>query len=403
MHECVEVYADRGEPCTVSNADLKLTPLSKLNHSMGGKMVDFAGYSMPIQFDSGIIPEHHHVREKCGLFDVSHMGPAFLKLEEMGSETALTGDAAHAKIAGIFEQLVCGDIAGLAPGEMRYTLLLNDDGGILDDLMVTRPFAPEEQGCLYIVVNAGCKEEDFALISEKCEGAVLERADDNALIAVQGPLTRKLMAKYAPQLADMVFMTAKRVDVCGVNCLASCSGYTGEDGYEILVPAEHAETITKTLLEDSGIAPIGLGARDSLRLEAGLCLYGHDMDTSKTPIEASLTWAVSKVRRDEADFPGGEKIIAQIENGTDMKRIGLTLIDKAPAREGSEIATKDGKIIGVITSGGHGHTAGKPVAMGYVQRGYTQAGTELDVLVRNKPRAAVVSRMPFVKQNYYRG
>ncbi len=366
-------------------------------------MVDFAGYSMPIQFESGIIPEHHQVREKCGLFDVSHMGPAFLKLAEMGTETALTGDAAHAKISGIFEQLVCGDVAGLAPGEMRYTLLLNDDGGILDDLMVTRPAAPEEQGSLYIVVNAGCKEDDFALIAEKCEGAILERADDNALIALQGPKARSLMAAYGPDLVDMVFMTAKRVDVCGVNCLASCSGYTGEDGYEILIPAEHAETITKTLLENADIAPIGLGARDSLRLEAGLCLYGHDMDTSKTPIEASLTWAVSKVRRGEGDFPGAKKILDQIENGTDMKRIGLTLVDKAPAREGSQIATKEGEIVGIITSGGHGHTAGKPVAMGYVQRAYMQAGTELDILVRNKPRAAIVSKMPFVKQNYYRG
>ncbi len=362
-------------------------------------MVDFAGYSMPIQFESGIIPEHHQVREKCGLFDVSHMGPAFLKLED----TTLSGDAAHAKISGIFEQLVCGDIAGLAPGEMRYTLLLNEDGGILDDLMVTRPAAPEEQGSLYIVVNAGCKEDDFALIADKCGGAVLERVDENALIAVQGPKTRAVMAEYAPALSDMVFMTAKRVDVRGVNCLVSCSGYTGEDGYEILVPAEHAETISKTLLENADIAPIGLGARDSLRLEAGLCLYGHDMDENKTPIEASLTWAVSKVRRSEADFPGAEKILSQIENGAEMKRIGLELVDKAPAREGAEIATKDGEVIGVITSGGHGHTAGKPVAMGYVQRAYMQAGTELDILVRNKPRAAIVTKMPFVKQNYFRG
>jgi len=383
----------------VSNTQLKSTPLSNLNQSLGGKMVDFAGYSMPIQFESGIIPEHHQVREKCGLFDVSHMGPAFLKLED----TTLSGDAAHAKISGIFEQLVCGDIAGLAPGEMRYTLLLNEDGGILDDLMVTRPAAPEEQGSLYIVVNAGCKEDDFALIADKCEGAVLERADENALIAVQGPKTRAVMAEYAPDLSDMVFMTAKRADVCGVNCLVSCSGYTGEDGYEILVPAEHAETIAKALLENADIAPIGLGARDSLRLEAGLCLYGHDMDENKTPIEASLTWAVSKVRRSEADFPGAEKILSQIENGAEMKRIGLELVDKAPAREGAEIATKDGEVIGVITSGGHGHTAGKPVAMGYVQRAYMQAGTELDILVRNKPRAAIITKMPFVKQNYFRG
>ncbi|MFC7291051.1 glycine cleavage system aminomethyltransferase GcvT [Hirschia litorea] len=387
----------------VSTTHLKSTPLTNLNQSQGGKMVDFAGYAMPIQFESGIIPEHHHVREKCGLFDVSHMGPAFLKLDEMGQESALTGDAAHAKISGIFEQLVCGDISGLSPGEMRYTLLLNEEGGILDDLMVTRPSDPAEQGMLYIVVNAGCKEADFTLIAEACQGATLERADDNALVALQGPQTRKLMAKYAPDITDMVFMTAKRAQVCGVDCLVSCSGYTGEDGYEILIPAEHAESVAKQLLEDKDIAPIGLGARDSLRLEAGLCLYGHDMDSSKTPIEASLTWAVSKVRRDEADFPGGEKIISQIENGTEMKRIGLNLLDKAPAREGSEIATKDGQIVGIITSGGHGHTAGKPVAMGYVNRAYTQIGTELDVLVRNKPRAAVVARMPFVKQNYFRG
>lgn len=387
----------------MSDTQLKHTPLTELNRSLGGKMVDFAGYAMPIQFESGIIAEHHHVREKCGLFDVSHMGPAFLHLEEFGEPNCLQGDAAHAKIAAIFEPLVCGDIASLAPGEMRYTLLLNEQGGILDDLMVTRPAEPEKQGSLYIVVNAGCKEDDFSLIAAKCKGAVLERADANALIAVQGPQARVLMKAHAPDISDMVFMTSKDALVCGVECLVSCSGYTGEDGYEILVPRSKAADVTQALLDAPGIAPIGLGARDSLRLEAGLCLYGHDITAETTPIEASLNWAVSKGRREARDFPGATIILDQIENGVSRKRIGLTLKDKAPAREGAEIASADGKVVGVITSGGHGHTAGVPVAMGYVDRQYGQIGTELNIIVRNKPRAAVVSKLPFVRQNYFRG
>lgn len=381
-----------------AQSELKSTPLTKLHADFGGKMVDFAGYSMPLQFPAGIIAEHQHVREKVGLFDVSHMGPAILRLPELGG-----GDAAHAKISAIFEHLVCGDIAGLQPGEMRYTLLLNEDGGILDDLIVTRPAADNEQGSLFIVVNAGCKEADFDLIKQKCADAELVREDDKALIALQGPLARVVAAEVAIELANLPFMHSRLVDINGVECRVSCSGYTGEDGFEILIPTDKAVEITQHFLSHSDVAPIGLGARDSLRLEAGLCLYGHDMDTQKTPVEASLTWAVSKNRRERADFPGADRILAQIADGAEQVRVGLKLLDKAPAREGAAIALKTGEEVGVITSGGHGHSFGAPVAMGYVPRELRTPGTELDVVVRNKPRAAVVTRMPFIKQNYFRG
>ena len=379
-------------------APLKTTPLTALHQSLGASMVDFAGYNMPLQYPGGIVAEHRQVRERAGLFDVSHMGPCFLGLENAGA-----GDAAHEAICNLFEPLVCGDIRSLKPGEMRYTLLLNEEGGILDDLIVTRPLADEEQGWLYIVVNAGTKEEDFALIEERCAPAVLKRADDQSLVALQGPAARRVMAELSPEAAELVFMTSRVTEVNGVRCRVSCSGYTGEDGFEILVEAQSAEALTQKLLEHSEVAPIGLGARDSLRLEAGLCLYGHDMDATKTPIEASLTWAVAKPRRERADFPGAQKILDQIANGVESRRVGLTLIDKAPAREGAAIATKDGESVGVITSGGHGHFVGQPVAMGYVPRAYAAVGTELDVIVRNKARAAVVTRTPFVPQNYYRG
>ena len=382
----------------VAKSDLKSTPLTELLAESGGKMVDFAGYSMPLQFPAGIVAEHQHVREKAGLFDVSHMGPALLKLPKLGG-----GDEAHAKISTIFEPLVCGDIAGLQPGEMRYTLLLNEDGGILDDLIVTRPAGEDEQGALFIVVNAGCKEADFDLISQKCKGAELVREDDKALIALQGPLARIIVAEIALELSNLPFMNSRMVDIGGVQCRVSCSGYTGEDGFEILIPTDRAVEIAQHFLAHPDVAPIGLGARDSLRLEAGLCLYGHDMDIGKTPVEASLTWAISKNRRERADFPGADRILAQIADGADQVRIGLKLLDKAPAREGAAIALKSGDEVGVITSGGHGHSYGAPVAMGYVPRELRTPGTELDVIVRNKPRAAVVTRMPFIKQNYFRG
>ncbi len=378
--------------------DLKTTPLTALHRELGATMVDFAGYSMPVQYPSGVVAEHHHVREKAGLFDVSHMGPALLMAAELGG-----GDEAHARICSIFEPLVCGDLASLSPGELRYTLLLDENGGILDDLIVSRPGSAGFQGALYIVVNAGCKEADFARIEAACTGAKLVRSDMNGLLALQGPAARKVLIELAPKLKDLVFMTSASVEILGASCIVTCSGYTGEDGFEILVPAADAERLARRLLEHPDVAPIGLGARDSLRLEAGLCLYGHDMDQLKTPVEASLTWAVSKSRRARADFPGAARILAQIENGADVKRVGLKLLDKAPAREGAAIALKNGDEIGVVTSGGPGLTYGAPIAMGYVPRPFSAIGTEVDIIVRNKPRAAVVTRMPFVKQSYFRG
>ena len=388
---------------TASHATLKTTPLTGLHQSLGATMVDFAGYSMPLQYPGGIVGEHMQVREKAGLFDVSHMGPCLLGLPK-AMRDSLEGDEAHQAICALFEPLVCGDLAGLKPGEMRYTLLLADDGGILDDLMVARPLDDDAQGWLYIVVNAATKDADFQRILDKCPDAELRRLDDQAaLLALQGPAARRVLSQILPETADMTFMTVERLFLDGTPCIVTCSGYTGEDGYEILIGSEHAEPFAKRLLEHDGVAAIGLGARDSLRLEAGLCLYGHDMDETKTPVEASLTWAVSKQRREKADFPGAGKILQQIADGASMRRVGFRLLDKAPAREGAQIATRTGEVIGIITSGGHGHFAGFPVAMGYVPRTYAAVGTELDILVRNKPRAAVVTRMPFVQQNYYRG
>ena len=361
---------------------LHKTPLHALHVELGGKMVPFAGYDMPVQYPLGIMGEHRQTREKAGLFDVSHMGQA----RYTGDEAAL-------------EALLTCDLALLGAGEQKYTLLLNEAGGIRDDLMVSRP----DGNGIFLVVNAAMKDQDFAHLEAGTAGkGELVRLEDRALLALQGPAAKDVMARLCPDACKLVFMQCGVFQLDGVEVMMSRSGYTGEDGFEISIPEADAVRIAKLLLAQDEVEAIGLGARDSLRLEAGLCLYGHDMDTSRTPVEASLIWALAKTRRERGDFPGAAVIQKQIDDKSCQKRIGLTL-SGAPAREGAEIATKDGKIIGIVTSGGFGPTVNGPVAMGYVDRDYMAEGTELDLIVRGKPRPATVTKLPFVPNNFFRG
>jgi aminomethyltransferase len=317
----------------------------------------------------------------------------------MGQAVLRGGDPAAA-----FERLVPGDITGLAPGAMRYTLLLNDAGGILDDLMVTRPGEPGSEDQIYLVVNAACKDDDFAHIGEQLQGtATLERTDDRALLALQGPQAAAVMARLAPAAGDLVFMRAAAMTLDGVDCFVSRSGYTGEDGFEISLPAAAVEAVARRLLDEPEVEPVGLGARDSLRLEAGLCLYGHDIDATTTPVDAALTWAVAKRRRESADFPGAATILDQLKDGAVRRRVGLLPEGRAPVREGAAISDNDGNEIGRITSGGHSPTLGRPIAMGYVATAFAQPGTEVEVDLRGRSLTAVVAALPFVEHRYYRG
>jgi aminomethyltransferase len=372
-----------------STASLKSTPLNALHKELGARMVPFAGYEMPVQYPAGIIAEHTHTRTAAGLFDVSHMGQAILQGDDP---------------AAAFERLVPGDISGLAPGAMRYSVLLNPAGGILDDLMVTRPREPGTEQQIYVVVNANCKDADFAHIGEQLQGsATLERLDDRALLALQGPQAAAVMERLAPAADDLVFMRAAAMTVGGVDCFVSRSGYTGEDGFEISLPAEAAETIARRLLAEPEVAPVGLGARDSLRLEAGLCLYGHDIDATTTPVEAALAWTVAKRRRDGADFPGAATILDQISDGTARRRVGLLPEGRAPVREGAPINDNDGNEIGRVTSGGHSPTLRRPIAMGYVAAPFADPGTAVQVNLRGRSLATVFEALPFVEPRYYRG
>lgn len=380
---------------------LKTTPLHGLHLKLGARMVEFGGYDMPIQYKDGILAEHVWTRTHCGLFDVSHMGPSFLVLPE-GAGSG--GDASHEKISAIVEKLVPSDIAGLAPGKIQLSVLLNEEGGILDDLMIGRPEWESRQGMLYIVVNAGTKEQDFALLQTAAgSGAELRRADDRALMAIQGPDAEAVLESIVPGVARLTFMTFTRIDSADFGSLvvARC-GYTGEDGFEVLVMPEHAEAFANRLLADERVKPIGLGARDSLRLEAGMCLYGHDIDETKSPIEGSLAWMVSKSRRERGDFPGAARILKELKDGPPAKRVGVRPLGRAPAREGTEIQTADGKVVGVITSGGFGPTVNGPVAMGYVATPYAKKGTPLKLIVRGKALDAEVAALPFTPHQYKR-
>ena len=363
---------------------LKTTPLHGLHLELKARMVPFAGYDMPVQYPPGILKEHLHTRDKAGLFDVSHMG-----------QLRLTGDDPAAAL----EALVPGDVKGLARGRMRYTLLLNEQGGILDDLMVTN--AGDH---LFLVVNAARKEQDLAHLRERLAGkAEVEPLGDLALMALQGPAAAAVMARFVPEAATMKFMSYLPAAFNGVPVVLTRSGYTGEDGYEISCDKADAEPIARALLAEAEVEAIGLGARDSLRLEAGLCLYGHDIDETTTPVEAALEWALPRRRREEGGFPGADVILAQLRDGAPRRRVGLRPDGRQPAREHSAIHAPDGRAIGTVTSGGFGPTANAPVAMGYVERAHAEPGAPVQLMVRGKPLAARVARMPFVPQRYHRG
>jgi len=368
--------------------DLLKTPLHALHVELGGKMVAFAGYDMPVQYPLGVLGEHLHTRTKAGLFDVSHMGQAFL----IGPD--------HQTTAKALETLVPGDMLGLDLGQQRYTVLLNDDGGIIDDLMVSRSRSSDDDGRLMLVVNAARKDVDYAHIESRLPNGVrLETRPDRALLALQGPMAADVMARHCPQAAELRFMDASSGDFDGIDLHFSRSGYTGEDGYEISVAADKAEAVARALLAHDEVEPIGLGARDSLRLEAGLCLYGSDIDETTSPIEASIAWTIPKHRREAGDFPGAERILKEIADGASRKRVGILPEGKAPARAHTEIHV-DGEAIGEITSGGFGPTAGGPVAMGYVAAAHAKSGTALDLMVRGKARPAKAAKMPFAPHRY---
>jgi aminomethyltransferase len=359
--------------------------LFDLHVSLGAKMVPFAGYEMPVQYPTGIIKEHLHTRERAGLFDVSHMGQAFLEGAEAG----------HA-----LERLTPADIAGLNEGQMRYGLLLNDAGGIKDDFMVARL---ESEQALHLVVNAGTKHSDFAFIAERSYGlATLAPQPARALLALQGPKADTLLSRYAHGVSDLGFMRVGRFTIAGRPAIVSRSGYTGEDGFEISLDAGDVEHVARTLLADPDVLPIGLGARDSLRLEAGLCLYGHDIDEGTSPISAGLAWVIGKRRKLARDFPAAEKIMAELFAGTSRKRVGLKLADKTPAREGAEIVDSTSTTIGRVTSGGYSPSLGQPIAMGYLTTEFAADGTEVAIMVRDVPRPAFVAPLPFVPHRYKR-
>jgi aminomethyltransferase len=371
-------------PESADPAPLRHTPLYDLHLARGARMVGFAGYEMPVQYPAGIIAEHLHTRAQAGLFDVSHMGQ--IRLRGAG--------AAHA-----LEALVPGDIEALAPQRLRYTLLLNERGGILDDLMVTRL----EDG-LSLVVNAARKDADLAHLQARLGRAVvIEPQFERALLALQGPAAAAVLVRFAPGIDRIAFMSAAEIGLGGVPCFVTRSGYTGEDGYELSIAPDHAVTVAERLLAEPEVAPIGLGARDTLRLEAGLCLYGHDIDETTTPIEAGLAWTIGKRRRTERWFPGADRILRELADGPRRRRVGLRPDGRAPAREGTAVTDAAGRQIGTVTSGGFGPSVGGPVAMGYVDAGHTDTGTNLSLIVRDVPRPAQVAAMPFVTTRYYRG
>ncbi|GAA0778642.1 glycine cleavage system aminomethyltransferase GcvT [Roseibium denhamense] len=376
----------------VADADLKQTPLFDLHVELGARMVPFAGYSMPVQYKAGIMAEHLQTRSKAGLFDVSHMGQAFL----VGPD--------HETTARALEALTPSNFVELKPGKQRYTVLLNDQGGVIDDLMVTRSISEDDDGRLMLVVNAARKEIDYAHFRSRLPDNVkLEAVDDRALIAVQGPEAVAAVAAHAPKAAELGFMEAASMEFDGIDCHIARAGYTGEDGVEMSVPAGAAEAIARALLADDRVEAIGLGARDSLRLEAGLCLYGHDIDETTSPVEGAITFCMQKRRREEGGFPGDGRILAELKDGAGRVRVGLRLEGKAPAREGAEIALpEDGPVIGTVTSGGFAPTVGAPIAMGYVPAGKAAPGTALDLIVRGRRLPATVTAMPFVPNRYFR-
>ncbi len=376
---------------------LRRTPLHQNHRARGAKMVAFAGYEMPVQFE-GVMAEHVWTRLHAGLFDVSHMGPSFLTLAGgIGG-----GEAAHERVAGLIERLVPSDIRGLRPGQGRLTVLLNEDGGILDDLIIARPVGDDQQGTLYIVVNGAMKAQDWALMAAAVgEEAVLTPADDRILFALQGPQAAAVLSAQFPGCETLAFMHHRPFAWAGAPAIVSRCGYTGEDGFEVLIAAEPGQRLVETLYDDDRVRPIGLGARDSLRLEAGLCLYGHDLGPEISPVEADLSWVIQKRRREAGDFPGAARILRELKEGPALKRVGIRPLERAPAREGTEVLA-GGMRIGTVTSGGFGPSVDGPVAMGYVQAAYAAPGTPVELMLRGKPRPAEIAALPFVAHKYQR-
>ena len=371
---------------------LRKTPLNALHREFGAKLTEFAGYEMPVQYRLGILGEHQHTRKKAGLFDVSHMGQVILSGQSY-EETALA-----------LEKVLPMDVLGLEIGRQRYGFLTNDDGGILDDLMFSN-----RGDHIFVVLNAACKDSDIKYLRSLLEPNIsIKEIENRALIALQGPASEAVLGKYHPQIKNMKFMDVETLPIDGSECWISRSGYTGEDGFEISIPAEAAEPITRSILSNQNVEFIGLGARDSLRLEAGLCLYGHDIDQATTPVEASLTWAIQKARRSNGSrasgFIGSEIILKQLAGGTNKKRVGFLPQTRAPMREGVEIfGTETSKdAIGKITSGGYGPTVGYPIAMGYINSEYANSEDDLFGELRGKRVPVKVSNLPFVPLNFKR-
>ena len=371
--------------------ELKKTPLHALHVELGAKMVPFAGYDMPVSYSDGLIKEHQHTRNAAGLFDVSHMGQCYITSDSWDTT------------ARAIEALVPAEILSLKPGRQRYSQLLANDVGILDDLMITHLPYKEFPGSAYVVVNAACKDTDYEHIAARLPaGVTLEVEEGLALIALQGPQAVAVLAELVPEAAQMPFMSCMGATWRDVGLHLSRSGYTGEDGVEISLKASAAEELARTLLADGRVKPIGLGARDTLRLEAGLCLYGHDIDTTTSPIDGALEWSIGKRRREEGGFPGAERILRELAGEPQRRLVGITLEGRAPAREGCEIAGPDGEIVGRVTSGSFAPSLGKPIALGYVPPALSEPGTALSIIIRGKPYAAAVTALPFVPHNYYR-
>ena len=371
---------------------LQKTPLYELHQEFGAKLTEFAGYQMPVQYGLGILGEHQHTRTKAGLFDVSHMGQVILS------------GRSYKEIALAFEKLLPMDVLGLEAGRQRYGFLTTDSGGILDDLMFSN-----RGDHIFVVLNAACKGSDIMHLKSQLEPDItVQEIEDRALIALQGPASEAVLGELNPQIKKMKFMDVETLPIGGADCWVSRSGYTGEDGFEISIPAEAAESVTREILSNKIVEFIGLGARDSLRLESGLCLYGHDIDEATTPVEASLTWAIQKARQANGSrnggFIGSEIILNQLDNGTDKKRVGFLPQTRAPMREGVEIfATETSKeVIGKITSGGYGPTVGHPIAMGYIDSKYMRSNDNLYGELRGKRLPIKVSKMPFVPLNFKR-
>ncbi len=366
---------------------LKHTPLFELHKELGGKLVPFAGYDMPVSYPAGIVKEHLHTRSKAGLFDVSHMG-----------QVMITGTG----LAAALESLIPVDFEALPIGQQSYGLFTNEKGGVIDDLMITR--LAEDK--FLLVVNAACKEKDLDHLRANLKDFKIEYMEDQALLALQGPTAKEVMSVYMDDLSSMSFMQSREAEIEGIKCYVNRSGYTGEDGFEISVSNDSAEKLARILLANEEVEAIGLGARDSLRLEASLCLYGHELSDDITPIEAGLIWSISKNRRSggakEGGFPGAEIILKQIQDGTTTKRVGLLVDGRVPVRDGAELFNEAGELVGKVSSGGFAPSVSAPISIAFVDPAYKEVGTKLKALVRQKEIPVEVCKMPFVQQNYYR-